>query len=396
MKMRIHTIVLGAFGLTSLLVLASCKDDQKGPAAPPVTVSSPFLQKLTEWDEYTGRFRATDRVEIRARVSGYLDEIQFVDGQEVKKGDVLFVIDPRPFRIALDRADAQYDLAQKEFNRYQRLAKTSASSVQSLDERAQQLRDAKASLDQARLNLEFTQVKSPIKGRVSRHLVDRGNLISGGDVGATLLTTIVSEDPVHFYFDASEQEFLKYARLDREGSRESSRTNPRPVLVKLQDEKEFVHKGKMDFVDNELDRSTGSIQGRAIFDNKDGALLPGLFGRLRLAGSGEYEALLIPDEAISTNQTQKIVYTVNAEQMIEPRPVTLGPLHEGKWRIVRSGLTTEDKVVWAGIAKVRPGMKVTPTPPADAAVTQKAVASEEASTEEPAKKTPSKKEEPSS
>jgi RND family efflux transporter MFP subunit len=362
------------------LFVAACNDDEKAAGAPPVTVSGPKLQTLTEWDEYTGRFSAVDRVEIRARVSGYLDEIRFTDGQDVKAGDVLFVIDQRPFRIALERAEARRDLAQKEYDRYKRLAQTSASSQQSLDERSQGLRDAKAALEEARLNMEFTEVKSPINGRVSRHLVDQGNLISGGDSGATLLTTVVSDNPIHFYFDASEQELLKYTRLDLEGKRVSSRDEAKPVFVKLQDEQDYVHKGKMDFVDNEIDRSTGSIQGRAILENDDGSLLPGLFGRLRLAGSGEYEAMLVPDEATATNQSQKIVFVVNAEDMVEPRPVVLGPLYEGKWRIVRSGIGPEDRIVWAGLAKVRPGMKVTPKPLEEAA-TKEASVSESASGE---------------
>jgi RND family efflux transporter MFP subunit len=343
-------------------VLSGCNDDEKTAGAPPVTVSAPRREVLTEWDEYTGRFSAVDKVEIRARVSGYLDEIRFTDGQQVKAGDVLFVIDQRPFRIALDRAQAQRDLAQKEYDRYRRLAQTSASSQQALDERFQQLRDAKGAVEQARLNFQFTEVKSPIDGRVGRHLVDRGNLVSGGELGATLLTTVVSQDPIHFYFDASEQELLKYTRLNMEGKRTSSRDEAKPVEVMLQDEDRFVHKGTMDFVDNEIDRSTGSIQGRAIFENADGSLLPGLFGRLRIAGSGEYEAMLVPDEAVASNQSQRVVMVVNAENIIEPRPVVLGPLHNGKWRIVRSGVGPEDRIIWSGLAKVRPGMKVTPKP----------------------------------
>ena len=343
--------------------LTACDDeDEKGSGALPVTVSSPKREMLTEWDEYTGRFRAVDRVEIRARVSGYLDEIRFTDGQKVKKGDVLFVIDQRPFKIDVERAEAAHDLAKKEYARYQRLAKTSASSQQALDERYQGLREAKANLEQAQLNLEFTEIKTPIDGRVSRHLVDKGNLISGGDIAATLLTTVVMDDPIHFYFDASEQDLLKYTRLDQEGKRVSSRDKSRPVYVKLQDEIEFSHEGKMDFVDNEIDDSSGSIQGRAILANENGVLLPGLFGRLRLAGSGEYEAMLVPDEAIGSNQSQKIVFIVNKENMVEPKPVQLGPLHNGKWRIIRDGLSWDDRIVWAGVARVRPGMKVEPKP----------------------------------
>ncbi len=331
-------------------------------AMPVVTVASPKKQRLTEWDEYTGRFRPAERAEIRSRVSGYLEKINFVDGQMVNKGDVLFVIDQRPLKIALERAEASYELAVKDFDRTKGLRASGAVSQKDMDRSIQESRGAKAALDEAKLNLEFSEVKSPVSGRVGRNLVDEGNLISGGDISATLLTTVLTTDPIHFYFEASEQALLKYIRLDKAGKRASSRTDAKTVEVKLQDEKNFAHKGVMDFVDNEVDRATGSIQGRAVFDNKDGVLLPGLFGRLRIAGSGEYEALLVPDEAIATNQSQKIVFMVNKDNVIEPRPVEVGPLYENKWRIIRSGLSAEDSIVWQGLAKVRPGLKVTTKP----------------------------------
>lgn len=353
-------IMLIAVAALPFLFSGCDDDDKKGQEAPPAKVSGPIKQKLTEWDEYTGRFRAFERVEIRARVSGYLDEIRFKDGQLVKKGDTLFVIDQRPFQIALERAEAQFELSTKEYDRYRQLRKTSAASQQALDERYQQLRDAKASLDHAKLEMEFTEIKSPIDGRVSRHLVDIGNLVSGGDTGAMMLTTVVAEKPVQFYFEVSEQEILKYTRLDREGKRESSRTLHRPVFVKLQDEKDFVHEGRMDFVDNEVDRETGTLLGRAIFDNEYGSLIPGLFGRLRIAGSGEYEAMLLPDNIIGTNQSQKFVYVVNAENTVEQRPVVLGPLYDNDMRIIRDGVKDGDKIIMEGIMKIRPGMKVKP------------------------------------
>lgn len=330
--------------------------------APPVTVSAPKKAHITEWDEYTGRFRAAEHVDIRARVSGYLEEIRFKDGQVVAKGDVLFIIDQRPFKIALDRAQAAFDLAEKDLNRTRDLRKTGNISQQDLDRRTQEYRAAKTALDDARLHMEFTEVKAPIAGRMGRTLIDAGNLVIGGDVNATLLTTIVSQNPIHFYFEASEQQLLKYIRLDHDGARISSRKEGRDVWVKLQDEKEFLHKGHMDFVDNEVDRSTGSIQGRAIFDNPDDVLLPGLFGRLKIAGSGAYDALLIPDEATATNQSQKIVFILDKDNVVTPHPVELGPLHEGQWRIVRSGLGPDDKIIWSGLAKIRPGMHVTPQP----------------------------------
>ncbi len=336
--------------------------DQQQNGLPVVAMSAPKKQLLTEWDEYTGRFVATERVEIRSRVSGYLAEIRFQDGQNVAQGDTLFIIDQRPFKIALERAEADYDLASKELERTRGLRASGSVSQQEFDRRTQEFRRAKASLDEAKLNLEFSEVKSPVSGRVSRNRVDSGNLITGGDLNATLLTTVVAEDPIHFYFEASEQELLKYIRLDQEGKRQNSRKDSKEVWVKLQDEKEFTHKGRMDFVDNEVDRATGSIQGRAVFDNPNDILLPGLFGRLRIAGSGEYEALLIPEEAIATNQNQKIVFTLDKDNTVTPRPVVLGPLYDGTWRIVRSGLSEQDQIVWNGLARIRPGIKVTPQP----------------------------------
>lgn len=326
----------------------------------PVKVSNPVIKKITEWDEYTGRFQARERVEIRARVSGYLESIKFTDGQFVKKDDVLFVIDQRPFLIDVERAASRNDTAKKDYERAQSLRKSSAISEEELDKAFQEFREAKANLDEAQLNLEFTEVKSPIDGRMSRNLVDMGNLISGGDQGSTLLATVVSTSPIDFYFEASEQDVLKYTRLDQDGSRESSRTFKRPVWVKLQDEDEFKHQGMIDFVDNEVDRSTGTLQGRAVFDNKDGSLLPGIFGRLRMAGSEEYEAMLVPDGVIGINQTQKFVYVVNSENMVEPKPVVTGPLHDGSMRIIREGLKADDQIITSGLTILRPGIPVTP------------------------------------
>lgn len=355
--------LLACVGMASLMLLTACDDEKdKQAGGPPVKVGAPIHKELTEWDEFTGRFRASNRVEVRARVSGYLDEVRFKDGEKVKQGDVLFVIDQRPFQIDLQSAQAAYVRAQKDYDRAKKLQQSSAGTVQLLDQRQQELNAARSALDRAKLNLEFTQVKSPISGRVSRHLVDVGNLVSGQDTGATLLTTVVATDPIDFYFEASEQELLKYIRLDRAGSRESSRTAKRHFFVKLQDEKDFVHEGVIDFVDNEVDPDTGTIQGRATFENADEVLLPGVFGRGRMAGSGRYEAMLVPDDVVGTNQTQKIVYVVNKDNAIEPRNVVLGPLHDGGLRIIREGLTDEDRVVMAGIMMVRPGMKVTPVP----------------------------------
>jgi multidrug efflux system membrane fusion protein len=338
---------------------------QNAAEPPVVKIASPKKQLITEYDEYTGRFRATEKVEIRSRVSGYLQELRFKDGQKVEKGDTLFIVDQRPLKIALSKAQAAYDLANKELTRAKGLRTENVVSQQALERVNSAYLEAKSALDDAKLQLDFSEIKSPISGRVSRHLVDVGNLITGGTQEATLLTTVVALSPIHFYFEASEQDLLKYIRLGASGARATSREEAKPVQVKLQDETEFLHHGRMDFVDNEIDQATGSIQGRAIFDNKDEVLLSGMFGRLRIAGSGEYEALLIPDEAVATNQSQKIVFMVNAKNEVEPHPVELGGLHQGKtatekWRIVRSGLKASDKIIWSGLAKVRPSMIVKP------------------------------------
>lgn len=347
----------------SILLFASCGNEKENaPRAMPVKVAAPTFQKLAEWDEYTGRFRARESVEIRARVSGYLDEIKFVDGQAVKAGDVLFVVDQRPFKIALEQAAARHELAKKDYERSKNLAAKKAISQQELDIAFEKFRDAKAGLEQAQLELEFTEVKSPIDGRASRNLIDKGNLITGGAAGATLLTTVVSQNPIDFYFEASEQDVLKYTRLNEAGTRESSRTLKRPVFLKLQDEQQFVHQGEIDFIDNALDPSTGTLQARAVFQNPKDEFLPGIFARIRLAGSGEYEATLVPDAVVGTNQTIKFVYVVGKDSLLEIRPVVLGPLYENGLRIIRSGLSKTDKVVMAGITMLRPGMPVKPEP----------------------------------
>lgn len=354
-------------GIIILLIGGVCWHFSSSSNAPqeqgalPVKLGTPVSKVITEWDEYTGRFQATQHVEVHARVSGYLQEIRFKDGQYVEKGQTLFIIDPRPFQIALDKAEANVILSEKELSRAKTLLSSSAFSQEQVDQRTQTYLNAKATLDDAKLNLEFSEVKSPIAGHIGRTLIDAGNLVAGGGTtGTTLMTTVVADNPIYFYFEASEQDVLKYMRLDKKTGEMSTIKGPREVQVKLQDEEAFLHKGTVDFVDNEIDRSTGTLQIRAVFANPKQALLPGLFGRLQIAASEAQEALLIPDEAIATNQDKKIVFIVNAENIIEPRPVVLGPLHDGKWRVVRSGLTAKDKIVWAGLAKVRPGLKVAP------------------------------------
>jgi RND family efflux transporter MFP subunit len=330
------------------------------------------LQKqITEWDEYTGRFAAVASVEVRARVSGFIDTVHFKDGQVVKQGDLLFVIDPRPYKLAVEqstadveRAKAKLDLATLDVERAGPLVRSQTLTEREFDTRrstqrdtAAQVASAEATLNQAKLNLEWTEVHAPIAGRISDTRVDAGNLISGG-VGATLLTVIVTIDPIRFVFDGSEADFLRYMRLSAAGARPSSRDAPNPVSVRLADEPDYKHQGRMDFVDNVVNPKTGTIRGRAIFENKDGLLTPGFFGRLRLYG-GEHEALLVPDGAIASDQSRKIVFTVADDGTVGTKLVELGPMVEGL-RVIRSGLAASDRIVIDGLQRARPGQKVTP------------------------------------
>jgi RND family efflux transporter MFP subunit len=378
------------FGILLLAgdLLAGCGDKPPAVAAapPPVTVARPLQKKITEWDEYTGRFTAVNTVEIRARVSGYIDSIHFKDGQAVKQGDLLLVIDPRPYRLAVEqakadveRANAKLEIASLDVQRATPLIQNQTLTGREFDTRKSAQRDAtgqvasaEATLKQAELNLEWTAVRAPISGRISDRRVDPGNLVTGGSTGATLLTVIVSEDPIHFVFDGSEADFIHYLRLAAAGSRPSSRDAQNPVSVRLADETDYKHEGRMDFVDNAVNPKTGTIRGRAIFDNKDGLLTPGFFGRLRLFG-GEHDALLIPDTAIASDQSRKIVFTVADDGTVGTKLVEQGPIVDGL-RVIRSGLAPTDRIVIDGLQRARPGQKVKPedgtiAPPARAAST---------------------------
>lgn len=370
------------FGLPAIVLAAllttGC-DDQAAPKAPPssgppeVTVAAPLQKTITEWDEYTGRFEAVESVDLRARVSGYLNAIHFRDGQIVEKGARLFVIDPRRFEIAVqlakasvDQARAQLTLARSDLERAKPLAKRGNIPARELEAReatvteaVARLSGAQATLRQAQLELEWTNVRAPVSGRISNARVDVGNLVTGGAGGnATLLTTIVSFNPIHFVFEGSEADYLKYSRLDQAGQRPSSRDFQNPVAVKLVDEKEFRHEGRVDFVDNRLDPNSGTMRARAIFDNSNNFLTPGVFGRLRLFG-GKSEALLIPDAAIASDQANKIVMTVDNENTVRMKIVTLGPIIDGL-RVIRSGLEATDRVIVNGLQRARTGAKVTP------------------------------------
>jgi RND family efflux transporter MFP subunit len=356
-------------------VLAGCdgKPAASSPPPPPaVTVSRPLQKTIVEWDEYTGRFVAVETVEVRARVSGFIDSVHFKEGQIVKQGDLLFIIDPRPYRNAVEqakaeveRAKARLEIATLDIQRAAPLVRSQTLTEREFDTRRSTERDAAAQVasleaarKQAELNLEWTEVRAPISGRISDKRVDAGNLITGGATGATLLTVIVSMDPIHFVFDGSEADFLHYLRLAASGARPLSRDVQNPVSVRLADETEYKHHGRMNFVDNTLNPRTGTIRGRAVFDNTDGLLTPGFFGRLRLFG-GEHEALLLPDNAIMSDQSRKIVLTVAEDGAVGTKLVELGPIVDGL-RVIRSGLAPADRIVIEGLQRARPGQKVTP------------------------------------
>jgi membrane fusion protein, multidrug efflux system len=370
-------------GLSPLIILLALsltgcgEKPPQQPAAgpPPVTVAQPTKRTVTDWDEFTGRFEAVEEVQVRARVGGFVTSVEFRDGAFVKTGDLLYVIDARPFEAVADQADGQLsdarakaELAKRELDRALTLNQTQAVSDSIVDQRRQALQAAKAAemqaagaLKAANLNIEFTHVVAPIGGRVSRHLVSVGNLVQGSEGSSTLLTSIVSLDPIYIYFDMDEATYLKNNRLYFEGRRPSSRENPNPVQVSLTGETKPSHDGKVDFLDNRLDVSTGTLRGRAVIPNKDFSILPGQFGRVRLIGSSPYDALLLPDTAIASDQSRKIVFIVKDDDTVEARQVTLGPLDEGL-RVIREGLKPEDRVIIDGLQRARVGAKVSPHP----------------------------------
>jgi RND family efflux transporter MFP subunit len=358
------------------LALSACGDkppQQAAPGAPPVTVAQPVKRTVTDWDEFTGRFEAVEEVQVRARVGGFVNSVEFRDGAIVRAGDLLYTIDSRPFEAVALQADGQLsdarakaELAKRELDRALTLVVTSAVSESIVDQRRQTLQAAHAAemqaegaLKAAKLNIEFTHVLAPMTGRVSRHLVSPGNLVQGSEGSATLLTSIVTLDPIYIYFDVDEATYLKNNKLWFEGRRPSSRDTPNPVQVALTGDTKSSKEGTMDFLDNRLDVSTGTLRSRAIIPNKDFSILPGQFGRVRLIGSSPYEALLLPDTAIATDQSRKIVFVVKDDNTVEAKPVTLGPLDEGL-RVIREGLKPEDRVIVDGLQRARVGAKVAP------------------------------------
>jgi len=370
---------LGPLIVLFALILSGCGNNPSQPAAaaaaaPPVTVAQPVKRTVTDWDEFTGRFDAVEEVQIRARVGGFVTNVEFRDGAFVNAGDLLYIIDPRPFEAVALQADGQLsdarakaELAKRELDRGLTLIQTQAVSESIVDQRRQALQAARAAetqaegaLKAAQLNIEFSHVLAPIAGRASRHLVSVGNLVQGSDNGGgTLLTSIVSLDPIYVYFDMDEATYLKYNRLFFEGKRPSSRENPNPVQVTLTGETKPSHDGKVDFLDNRMDVSTGTLRGRAVIPNKDLSILPGQFGRVRLIGSLPYDALLLPDTAIATDQSRKIVFVVKDDDTVEAKPVMLGPL-DGGLRVIRDGLKPEDRVIVDGLQRARVGAKVSP------------------------------------
>ena len=375
-----HTVAVRASRLILLtvasgLMLSACNKPAPPPPPPPqVDVAQVIERRVQEWDEYTGRIQAVENVDVRPRVSGYIDQVAFSEGKQVKEGDLLFLLDPRPYKAEYDKVNAELvrsktalELAGVELQRVQKLKASGAVSAEELDERLSALHQAeanvasaKAALDAVTLNLSFTRVTSPITGRVGRAEVTRGNLVTGGMNGGTLLTSVVSTDPVYVYFEADENAYLHYGQLARSGERPSSRDVKNPVELGLADEAGYPHRGYMDFVDNQLNPQTGTMRGRAVFDNKEDLFTPGLFARIRLLGTGEYPAILIEDRAIGTDQNQKFVLVVAPNNKSEYRPVKLGRLIDGL-RVVRQGLKAGEIVVVNGLQRVRPGTEVKPT-----------------------------------
>ena len=374
-------MIRASAGLLALSFLTACGEAEttEAPPEPPrVTVARPEQREVMEWDEFTARFVAVERVELRARVSGYLNSFHFSDGQIVRQGDLLFQIDPRPFEAAVQAAQGRVaearsrsTLAERELERVMSLLRARAASESNLEQRNQaveggraNLAEAEAQLRRARLDLEFTTIRSPLTGRIGRHLVSPGNLVAGGqDGGATLLATIVSIDPIDAAFDIDQATGLRYQRMAQSGERPSSRDVANPVRLALGDEEGFPHNGAVVFVDNEADTGTGTLRLRARFANPNQVFQPGLFARVRLLNTLPYQALLVPDAAIATDQSRRIVYVLGANNQVTMREVRLGSLHDGM-RVVREGLGPQDEVVVNGLSRIRAGRPVTPERPA--------------------------------
>jgi RND family efflux transporter MFP subunit len=364
------TLRFTCFGLVFALLACKGETNAPPPKPPEVTITTPTAKTITEWDEYTGRVGALYAVEIRARVSGYVQSIRFRDGSIVDEGELLMVIDPRPYRATLRAAEARLERAKAEvattsllLERAQAIRDSGAVSQDTLDERRNnnlvakaELAAAKADVVSARLDLAYTQVRSPIPGQVGRHLVDPGDLVEAGGSASTLLTTVVSQDPVYFYFTIDERDALHYGRLWHEELQKGHQA----IDAHLVDQSGTKHVGHIDFVDNQIDTASGTRELRAVFDNPDGSLVPGMFGTISIARGAPHEALLIPEEALMADQAIEFVYVVGADDVVERRDVELGPLVEGL-RVVRSGLSADSRIIVKGMQQARPGSPVSPT-----------------------------------
>lgn len=374
--MKLSQLLAASLLASSMGLLAACSNEEQSqaqhtPQLPPISMATVINERITEWDEFTGRLEAPESVALRPRISGYIESVSYKEGALVQEGDVLFTIDDAPFNAEVQRLTAeladvqsQLKLAKSSYKRALGLNSSNAISKEDLDSRSAELEQAKArlrsvaaALDVAKLNLDYTQVTAPISGRVSNALETKGNYVTAG---SSLLTSIVSVDRVYAYFDADEQTYLKYLKLEKDGSRPSARDTQNPVYMGLANDSDYPHKGYIDFIDNQINPATGTIRGRAVFENLNGQFMPGMFARLKLIGSAPYEGILITDKAISTDLKTKYVLVIDEQNTAQYRPVVLGEKLNGL-RIVKSGLAPEERIVVNGLQRVRPGSPVAPT-----------------------------------
>lgn len=362
------TVVYAGALLLAASFLSACREKPPAPQPPAVTVAPVIERQVADWDEFTGHFEAVDAVEVRPRVAGFVQRVAFAEGATVRRGDVLFVIDPRPYEAEVARAEAELErartrkqLADMELERAQKLVSTQAISREELDTRTSgraegdaAIRAAEAAVRVARLNLDWSVVRAPISGRVGRAVITPGNLVQAGPAAPTLLTTIVSLDPIHVYFDTDERAYLKYMRA------QSARNSRRPVFIGLANESGFPHRATLDFVDNRVDRTAGTVRARAVLSNRSGLFTPGLFARVRLAGGEQRPVTLIQDQSIGTDQDRKFVLVLKDDNTVEYRAITIGRVVDGL-RHVESGLKAGERVVINGLMRVRPGMTVAAT-----------------------------------
>lgn len=377
---RTFTWKSALLGLLIMSSMAACKRAAMGPGGPPaaatpeVTVAKPIARRLKDWDEFTGRLTARERVEVYSRVSGYITKVSFKEGTEVKAGDLLFTIDPRPYQALVERAEAMLsqaktaaELAGVEAKNAKALRQGQAISVEESERRIKSatgelagVRGAEAALRTAKLDLEFTEIRAPISGRISDARVTEGNLVSGGTQNTTLLTTIVELDPIYCEIEADERSVLKYREMHKQGERVSALFARIPAEMALINEEGWPHQGEVDFVDNQLNPATGTIRTRAVFPNADRLMAPGFFAKVRIPGGGEYEGLLIRDSAVGDDQGSSFVWVLDKEDKAVYRPITLGPLLDGL-RVVRTGLKADERVIVLGLMSVRNGVKVNAT-----------------------------------